>query len=320
MKATSRRSGFTVIELLVSIAVIALLLAILVPAVQQVRESGRRMQCRNHLKQIGIAVENYSSVHGMFPPGQSNEFSLHVFLLPHLDQADLYEQVDFESGATHTHDDYIASHYLEVFHCPSDGIGHDATPFALIHGTNYAGNYGSGVQRYGYNGVFRNLYSGRLMFGKGGPVRPAHITDGLSNTASISEILIANDGGPDEWRTIWPVPKPYYVGGALLDEFADGCENLQPGPVPQPDTISRGRRWTWGDTYSTLYNHVLPPNRRSCKNSGIDDGIYTAMSNHTGGVHVLYCDGHVEFASSSIDRGVWRAIGSRNGGEAIVPP
>lgn len=309
MQITIRRSGFTVIELLVSIVVVAILLALLLPAVQYARESGRRAQCRNHLKQIGVAVESYNSLHGMLPPGSSKGFSLHVFLLPHLDQTSLYEEVDFTGSSSAA--DEISDHYIEVFHCPSDSV-------MPSRGTNYAGNFGSGVQRYGWNGAYRNLYSGWIEYGKGGPVRPAGITDGLSNTASVSEILIAT-GQPDELRSIWPVPTPF-VGADLLDEFASACENLQPGPAPLPDHWSRGRPWTEGNPGYTLYNHVLPPNRRSCKNETVADGAYPAASNHAGGVHVLYCDGHVQFVSDSIERVIWRAIGSRNGGEAVSPP
>ncbi|MGH7201341.1 MAG: DUF1559 domain-containing protein, partial [Planctomycetaceae bacterium] len=91
----SLRSGTTLTELLVALSVIGLLLALLVPAVQQVREASRRTQCRSNLKQIGIGMQSYHSVHGMFPPGSSNGFSLHVFLLPHVEQRNLYDQIDF---------------------------------------------------------------------------------------------------------------------------------------------------------------------------------------------------------------------------------
>ena len=94
----SRRSGATLLELLVVISIIGLLLALIIPAVQQARESSRRLQCRSHLRQIGIAVHNYESVHGMFPPGSSRAFSLHVFLLPYVDQNALYQHADFEVG------------------------------------------------------------------------------------------------------------------------------------------------------------------------------------------------------------------------------
>lgn len=308
----ARRSGFTLIELLVSITVIVLLLALTLPAIQHVRESSRSTQCRNNLKQIGIAIENYSSVNGMFPPGRSNRASLHVFLLPYLDQNALYQEYDFNFRPADAENSAVYMSRVDLYRCPSDPAGPIG---AGIDGTNYAGNYGSGVQRYDYNGIFRNIRNtpGRW---KGGPVRAASVRDGLSHTAAVSEILLAS-GSPEKLRTIWELPTTY-PGGALLDEFAAVCEHFEPGQGLISDNWFRGRPWVMGDEGTTLYNHVLPPNRRSCRNGTfVADGIYTAASLHDGGVHVLYADGHVVFASESIDLNVWRAIGSRDGGELI---
>ncbi|MDQ3329667.1 MAG: DUF1559 domain-containing protein, partial [Planctomycetota bacterium] len=96
MVPCSRRTGFSLIELFVVLGVIALLIALLIPAVQAARETARRMQCKSHLKQLGLALHHYESAHGCFPPGGMNGLSTHVFLLPYVERPDLYGRIEFD--------------------------------------------------------------------------------------------------------------------------------------------------------------------------------------------------------------------------------
>jgi prepilin-type processing-associated H-X9-DG protein len=303
------------VELLVAIAILALLLAILLPAVQQAREASRRTECQSHLRQIGIAVQNYESTHRMLPPGASNQYSLHVFLLPHLGELPLYDRVDFSVAPTVPANETLWASSVAVYHCPSDPLA-DSRPDGAPYATNYAGNFGSGVQRYGYNGMFRYLAE-MLMFGRGGPVRVRDVTDGLSNTTAVSEVLVS-DGSPLRFRTILSVTPPL-SGADQLDAFAAACASLPP-LLDSANVWSRGRPWVQGDLDCTFYNHVLPPNRNSCCNRSVEDGAFTAASVHPGGVNVLYGDGRVSFVADVVDRHVWRSIGSRDGSEAIALP
>lgn len=139
-----RRKGFALIELVVVAAVIGLLVALLMAGVQAARESGRRIQCQSNLKQFGIALQGYADVFGVFPPrSTSRGFSFHVAILPQLEQAPLYNQIDFSARWAAPQNAWLRQTYIAVFHCPNDGL---RKPFA----TNYAGNYGSGVQKFGY--------------------------------------------------------------------------------------------------------------------------------------------------------------------------
>ena len=125
-----RRSGFTLIELLVVIAIISVLIALLLPAVQQAREAARRTQCLNHLKQIGLALHNYEDAHRLFPPGwvssDTNGFSWMARILPQLDQGNLFQKIDF-TQASHASPPNLSvlQTPLNFFRCPTDTAGAD---------------------------------------------------------------------------------------------------------------------------------------------------------------------------------------------------
>lgn len=304
------RRGITLVELLVAITVVGVLVALLLPAVQQVRQTARRAQCISHLKQIGLAIHSYEATHRMFPPGGSNGFSMHVFLLPHVDQQQLFESADFaRMNGGHARRE-LAGTSIPVFVCPSDGPKNRRSGYAS---TNYAGNFGTGVQRYGYNGMFRHLTP--ILRWPEGPVRASDVTDGLSNTAAVSEILVA-DGSDHRLRNYWYTPRRL-IEPDELEEFAALCESLRPPQTGNPR--SRGTPWTFGGVGTTMYNHILPPGSNNCVNdSRVQEGAYSAASLHPGSVNVLFADGHVRSAAFSIDRNIWRAMGSRSGGEVVA--
>lgn len=300
----SKSRGFTLVELLVTIAVVGLLIALLIPAVQQAREAAQRMKCVSHLRQIGLAIANYESAHGCFPQGIVHK----IQLLPYIDQLNLYQI--FEQGSA----EEIAGTSrtsISTYICPSDpapllvGEGEDGQA-----GTNYLGCGGSGVQTFGLNGMFTyGLYSS--METDQPVVYAANITRGLSNTAAMSEIL-RSDGTLKRLRNHWITPMEI-SGATELDAFANYCAAIPPDPF-ELGWIGGGRGlpWVGGGFDTAIYNHILTPNYPSCSNgSGVLTGAYTAGSYHSGGANTLYGDGHVSFTSQSIDRSLWRMIGSR---------
>ncbi|OYW19556.1 MAG: prepilin-type cleavage/methylation domain-containing protein, partial [Planctomycetales bacterium 12-60-4] len=180
-----RSHGFTLIELLVVIAIIAILIALLLPAVQQAREAARRTQCRNNLKQLGLAMHNYHDNYLTFPQahfqiqGASswNGHGIWVSVLPYLDQAPLYGQYNFSQDYTAGANTTVRNARVAAFRCPSDkeylGTGQP--------GSNYAGCGSSGINLWNStsNGVFQRLASSSI----------ATCTDGTSNTVMLSELL-----------------------------------------------------------------------------------------------------------------------------------
>lgn len=310
--------AFTLVELLVVLAVIGLLVALLLPAVQQAREAARRTQCRSHLHQFGVALHNYQSTYQMFPAGAMRNLSLHVSLLPYVDQQALYDKFRAENPDDQFYDAYwinfMATHRIPLFHCPSDPWGdvavegqHVDGTLLSVYGTNYVGNYGTGVQTYGYNGLFRYH----------NPVKPAEVTDGLSNTAMMSEWLVGTDRS-ELARSVWRTPY-YLLAPDQLEQFAHLCRNTA---LSNPSGgYRKGGAWTSGFMYETGYNHVLFPNDASCTNFGRSrEGGYSASSLHYGMVHLLAADGHVRSISANLDLKVWRALGSRDGSESFEFP
>src|SRR5690606_16495866 len=140
-----RRSGFTLVELLVVIAIIAILIALLLPAVQQAREAARRVQCKNNLAQLSLAVQNYAMAHQVLPPGCVNptgpirsepsgyHYSWIVQLLPYIDEANAFNKFDFTRSVYDPQHYRVASHRIAVLTCPSTGVAGPATNYAGCH-------------------------------------------------------------------------------------------------------------------------------------------------------------------------------------------
>ncbi len=303
-----RPRAFTFVEILVVIAVIGLLTALLIPAVQAAREAARRNQCSNNLHQLGLALHGYADTFGAFPPGLgSRGFSAHVELLPHLELANLYNSINFNmTGMVAPFENRTAvSSSVAVFHCPSD----DAPVPAGMGRTSYAGNRGIGVQKFGYNGAFA----------VGEPVALASFTDGLSNTAAMAEWLSSGplEGVRDPRRNVLRTQRALLAPNEF-DAFAAACRGLDPLTAPLGAPPVKGTNWLVGEFGQTLYNHTLKPNQNSCTNdTAFQQGAWTAGSGHPGGVNLLFADGHTRLVRDAISLVVWRGLGSRNGGETL---
>lgn len=309
------RRGLTLIELLVASAIVATLVALLLPAVQYAREAARRSHCRSNLHQIGIAAHAYHSSYAMFPPGASNGFSLHTAILPHIDQSAIASALNFSLTPDDPPNMAVARIRIAVYTCPSDPIADvPDSGGARCFGASYAGNFGTGVVWNGYNGLFQHLSTSFPKYPEG-PVTAASVIDGLSNTVMMSELLVG-DGTRTLLRANWNTPVEY-SGPGDQDVFADACQFLNTAPA-SADGWSRGRTWIAGDASLTLYNHVITPNQLSCYNrTRVQSGAFTAASLHGSMVHALFGDGRVQPVSSGIDRSIWRAMGSRNSGDVF---
>lgn len=304
--------GFTLIEALVVVFIVAILAALLIPAVQMAREAGRRTQCLNNLRQIGLALNAYVGNHNVYPMAHSGKsYSPHVMLLPYLEFKNLYDSLnlnisvndaDLGSPVAATVWAVVVPSYV----CPSDGV-------RPAHGgrTNYAGNRGVGYDELGHNnnGLFN-------LPGRSESIGPSAITDGLGNTAAFCEWLV----GPlalrpiEANRAIFQTKRPY-SDPARFGDFMAACNSDQIDPVP---LVGKGIEWMRGDVRCTLYNHNNGPNKRSCSNNGlIQHGAWTAGSNHGGGVNLLLADGSVVFKKDTTAQEAWRALGTRGGGEVI---
>lgn len=304
-----RRRGVSLIEVLVTIFIVGLLVSLLVPATFRSRESSRQVACRSHLRQIGIALQNYESIWQAFPTGLSWRFEL----LPFLDQQTVYNARRPRNPKVRSIADAfepyraVADTRIDVYLCPSDpaAVRIGEPPLGGMT-ANYAGVYGSAPQASGEDALF-------TVEAEPYWVRPSQIVDGFSNTAAVSEMLRA-DGLTHRLRTVWNTPTAYDAPDQL-DIFASLCDAVPHNPSAlgwKGDSGLKGLPWFWSDRGAGLYNHVLPPNRPSCFNGAhVKSGAHTAAGFHTGGVQLLYIDGHVSTVSEGVDLKAWRDIASR---------
>jgi prepilin-type N-terminal cleavage/methylation domain-containing protein/prepilin-type processing-associated H-X9-DG protein len=324
------RRGFTLIELLVVIAIIAVLIALLLPAVQAAREAARRAQCVNNLKQIGLALHNYESTHGLFPPGRTNYphlWSSLAQLLPSLEGNSLFNALNYDFPSSVNDAPYPANTTAEVasiktFLCPSDGIERVGTIFG---GTYYVSCAGTGTLNNGNFNVVAGAPLPDGVFWNTSNIHVADVLDGLSNTAAFSETVKGN-GQPntatpsDKSRQFALFNTSGYLTGSLPassfllpSTFVAGCAK------PDVWANDRGREWSRGSFIMASYNHFYTPNSAypDCTDTGRNAAVVAARSLHPGGVNTLFCDGHVQFAKNSVSLTAWRALSTRIGNEVI---
>jgi prepilin-type N-terminal cleavage/methylation domain-containing protein/prepilin-type processing-associated H-X9-DG protein len=316
------RRAFTLIELLVVIAIIAVLIGLLLPAVQKVREAANRMKCQNNLKQLGLALHNYELDNSRLPiGGQGTWFqygygwSFWPYLLPYLEQKALFEQIDFKSayvgnlypgtmaeGANPTNRALLNGKVIPNFHCPS-------APFAAL--MNFGAD--SHIQAPTYTGIrgaadhstTRDFYTWSFPYypGKhsqggvfivGQAIRFTDITDGLSNTMSIGE---QSDMGYGQYGRI--------------DYLRAGAPGFLWGPRTNP-AAKDDRIWN----LTTVYHKINEKNYDLLGNHADGPNI-SIQSAHSGGANVLLCDGSVRFLRESLDLQTLYNLANRDDGKVL---
>lgn len=313
IRASSRRPGFTLIELLVVIAIIAILIALLLPAVQQAREAARRTQCKNNVKQLGLALHNYSDTYNMFPPNisdgnystTSKSRSWMAAILPYIDQAPLFNTIDFSSPLAtvttnplptpYSANTIVAMTVIPAFLCASDSTNGNGklnnranltandyfgvNDYKAVAGSNWAwGNFPythpTGRNSGSNNGLdLGNGWNCRTATSNNNCTRIRDLTDGTSNVLMVGEAV------------------------------AGRCQHTS---------------WWW-------FNHTTAtcavPLNYYVKNTAITIGDwpnnYSFASMHTGGAHFLLGDGTVRFLSENIDLQTYRNLATINGNETV---
>ncbi|MCU0705675.1 MAG: DUF1559 domain-containing protein [Fimbriiglobus sp.] len=318
-----RRPAFTLIELLVVIAIIAILIGLLLPAVQKVREAAARMSCGNNLKQIGLAVHGYHDAHNGLPPqatytiGSSfSGYSVHARILPYIEQDNLGRLVSFALGYAAQPD--VCRTPIKLYRCPSDPKG----------GTRLDGGVEFAPTNYGFNiGTWLGLdqttaRGGDGAFGYNLTQPLGAITDGLSNTLAAADVKSFTpallDGGNPAAMNVPPPATPAEVvayGGTFDPDYCHTQwvtgRTLQSGLTTTfpPNTVvpfvSGGRTFDVNWTSARVGPGTPPHTYR----------VVLSRSYHSGGVNGLLMDGSVRFVRSSISQATWRAVGTRTGGE-----
>jgi prepilin-type N-terminal cleavage/methylation domain-containing protein/prepilin-type processing-associated H-X9-DG protein len=335
-----KRRGFTLIELLVVIAIIAVLIGLLLPAVQKVREAAARISCTNNLHQLGLAMHNYAGDMGRLPPAYRTtvppayagfppyffSWSALAELNPYLEQTNIYKQMDLTQPIympptynISPANQFAVQQVVKLFLCPSDRMQPVSAAYGVptLGPTNYAVCVGSGTTNGGP--PFGSPINSDGIFMAGTGLRITDITDGTSNTAMMSESLLG-DGPENASGPIPASPQTVYAYTGFGTPLSDAaCASATQWNVSN----RRGFMWATGEMRCGSYNHYYPPNAAQYDCVTNDLTTYTAMafraarSRHPGGVNVLLGDGSVHFVPQSVSLTTWRALATRSGGEVL---
>jgi len=334
-----RRRGFTLIELLVVIAILSVLVALLLPAVQQAREAARRSQCKNKLKQLGLAIFNYESAQGRFPPtavvvGRPNNALETSYLgpfgriLPYIEQGNVYNQINVSLDYGDLSNLPAVARAIPLFLCPSEPNSDPAlnVSFGMIGGNNYGFCMGDWYVWLGVNVGPKT----RSAFGVNLGRRWAEFTDGTSQTLFLSEVknyqpYIRDCGSLKNINDPNSIPPPTADPLTVAPEYSSaGCTFL----------LNAHSQWAELTVHHCGFTTAWPPNKVTPGGPGMaypdvdlnsererlggpTFAAVTSRSYHAGGVQSLMGDGSVRFISSSIDGLVWRALGTVAGSEVV---
>ncbi|MCA9139336.1 MAG: DUF1559 domain-containing protein [Planctomycetales bacterium] len=332
---TRNRLGVTLIELLVVIAIIGVLTALVLPAVQATREAARRLDCQNNLKQIGLAVQNYQSVNRLFPPGgiftHTTTWSVQGRIMPYLEQGNAYQHVRLD---LEWHDPLnlatgVQSLSIPVYNCPSDPHSDDlfdAGPGeGFVKPVNYGVNFGTWFIFDPRDGTF-----GDGAFHVNAKIGPQSFGDGLSNTLCAAEVkaftpYFRNTANPGptvppntEYLSRFAGAAEFKLGPVLFDN--EGHTEWCDSPVHES-----GFTTTFGPNQKVEYVHSDGITYDVDFNSRYEGTSWTqptyaavtSRSFHPGLVQTLRMDGSVHVVTDNLDLQVWRALGTRSGGEIL---
>ncbi|MDB5391453.1 MAG: hypothetical protein JWM11_7099 [Planctomycetaceae bacterium] len=332
-----RRSirGFTLIELLVVIGIIAILLAMLLPAVQQAREAARKTQCRNNLKQIGIALAGYLESNRVWPPSflgpMEDSWSIQARILPFLDQTVIYSRIKFDRQWSNLQNlaTGIPQMSIPAYLCPSDPNSSQLYNAGISEGltapVNYGFNLGSWliyhpVTRQGGDGFSYPYHS----------LSDSQVSDGLSNTLCASDVKAFQ---PNFYNTQDPGTVPPSIPSQLSSLAGAAIFDLG----PNLNDNSGHCEWVDGSVVDSGFTTVFTPNTavnylhsdgrnydidvlsraEGTSPTAISYAAVTARSYHTGMVHCSLLDGSVRTVSDNISNNIWKALGTRAGGEVV---
>jgi prepilin-type N-terminal cleavage/methylation domain-containing protein/prepilin-type processing-associated H-X9-DG protein len=336
LRHSNRRLAFTLIELLVVIAIIAILIGLLLPAVQKVREAAARAKCQNNLKQVALACHNYESANNTLPPGMGpvptkgtdtgSRPSVLAQILPYVEQAAKYSQFDFAYDVrSDQHNELARGQDIPIYMCPSDAsdsvFTETQTVPEVFGRSNYFGNLGINANPYQQS----SLTVGMFNFVQ--KIRIADVQDGTSNTAMFSEVKrsVTPFTGTTAAAGLYPT-NVTFISGFDDTQEASGCS------AGLPALKYTGLQYFRNLLSTSLYTHTLPINYSGydCISSDINplhqppdpngNGAFeqahlAARSYHSGGVNAAFGDGSVRFMRDSIPLAVWKMLGTRSAGD-----